>query len=85
MAHRTKTYQLAVIANDFQIPFHDEKALLLFKLFLGRERPDWLVLNGELHDFSEISNYNLTPRNGEEFNRKAEINCPDTPRQPAGG
>jgi hypothetical protein len=41
MARRTKSspYQLAVIANDFQIPFHDERALLLFKLFLRRERP----------------------------------------------
>jgi len=44
VTYRTKTsrYQLAVIANDFQIPFHDEKALLLFKMFLRLERPDWL-------------------------------------------
>jgi len=38
---------LVVIANDFQIPFHDEKALLLFKMFLRRERPDWLIMNGD--------------------------------------
>jgi hypothetical protein len=53
MARRTKSspYQLAVIANDFQIPFHDERALLLFKLFLRREPPDWLILNGDFQDF----------------------------------
>src|SRR6266581_8982551 len=43
----SSTYQLAVIANDFHIPFHDEKALLLFKMLLRRERPDWLILNGD--------------------------------------
>ncbi len=49
MTHRTKTfpYQLAVIANDFQIPFQDEEALLVFKMFLRRERPDWLIMNGD--------------------------------------
>src|SRR5947209_81369 len=66
-------YQLAVIANDFQIPFHDEKALLLFKLFLRRERPDWLILNGDLQDFWEISSYDLSPRSGKEFKREIEI------------
>ncbi len=56
MARRGKGsgYQLAVIANDFQIPFHDEKALSLFKLFLRRERPDWLVLYCDFQDFWEI-------------------------------
>ena len=74
MAHRTKTspYQLVVIANDFQIPFHDEKALLLFKMFLRRERPDWLILNGDFQDFWEISSYDLTPRSGQEFKREIE-------------
>ncbi len=64
MIHRTKSFanQLAVIANDFQIPFHDEKALLFFKMFLRRERPDWLILNGDFQDFWEISNYDLTAR-----------------------
>lgn len=69
MAHRTEssTYQLAVIANDFQIPFHDEKAVLLFKLFLRRELPDWLILNGDFQDFWEISSFDCTPRTGREF------------------
>ena len=75
MTQRTKTspYRLALIANDFQIPFHDEKALLLFKMFLRRERPDWLILNGDFQDFWEISSYDLTPRGGKDFKREIEI------------
>jgi len=75
MVHRTKSpiYQVAVIANDFQIPFHDERALLLFKMFLRRERPDWLILNGDFQDFWEISSYDLTPRGGKEFHREIEM------------
>src|SRR5438445_5233859 len=70
---KTSLYQVVVIANDFQIPFHDEKALLLFKMFLRRERPEWLVLNGDFQDFWEISSYDLTPRGGKEFEREIEI------------
>ncbi|MBZ5566205.1 MAG: metallophosphoesterase, partial [Acidobacteriia bacterium] len=73
--HRSKhsLYQLAVIANDFQIPFHDERALLLLKLFLRRERPDWVVLNGDFQDFWEISRYDQTPRTGKEFREEIEL------------
>jgi hypothetical protein len=73
--HRTKTslYRLAVIANDFQIPFHDERALLLFKMFVRRERPDWLILNGDFQDFWEISRYDQTPRTGKDFKQEIEI------------
>ena len=69
---KTSLYQVVVIANDFQIPFHDERALSLFKLFLRRERPDWLILNGDFQDFWEISSYDLTPRSGQEFKREIE-------------
>jgi len=73
--HRSRrtTYQLAVIANDFHIPFHDERALLLFKLFLRRERPDWLILDGDFQDFWEISSYDQAPRTGKEFREEIEM------------
>jgi UDP-2,3-diacylglucosamine pyrophosphatase LpxH len=70
---RRSTYQLVVIANDFHIPFHDERVLLLFKLFLRRERPDWLILDGDFQDFWEISRYDHTPRMGKEFRAEIEI------------
>src|SRR5881398_2924489 len=68
-SQNSSDYQLAVIANDFQIPFHDEKSLLVFKLFLRRERPDWLILNGDFQDFWELSSYDSTARTGKEFRR----------------
>jgi Calcineurin-like phosphoesterase len=75
VAHRPNIpqYQLAVIANDFQIPFHDERALLLFQLFLRRERPDWLILNGDFQDFWEISRFDQTPRTGKVFKEEIAI------------
>lgn len=55
---------MVVVANDFHVPFHDEAALALFRRFLRRERPDWLILNGDFTDFWEISRFDLTPRGG---------------------
>ena len=71
--HKNKKWITVVVANDFQIPFHDEKALALFKLFLRREKPDWLVLNGDFQDFWEISSFDLTPRIGKEFIEEIKI------------
>lgn len=55
-----KKWKMVVVANDFQIPFHDEGALELFKLFIRKEKPDWLILNGDFQDFFEISNFDRT-------------------------
>ena len=45
---------------------------MLFKSFLRRELPDWLILNGDFQDFWEISNYDLTPRSGKNFLQEIE-------------
>ena len=71
--HKNKKLITVVIANDFQIPFHDEKALALFKQFLYREKPHWLVLNGDFQDFWEISSFDLTPKIGAEFTQEIKI------------
>jgi hypothetical protein len=60
-------------ANDFQVPFHDEKARTIFKLFLRRERPDWLLLNDDFQDFFEISTFELTPRTGKALIEEIKI------------
>lgn len=65
-SHKAR-YQMVMVANDFQIPFHDEKALKLFLLFLQHEKPDWLVINGDFQDFWEISKYDIAPRAGKTF------------------
>jgi predicted phosphodiesterase len=69
----TNNWKLVVVANDFQVPFHDEKALALFRFFLRREKPDWLILNGDFQDFWEISTFDLTPRAGKEFTDEIKI------------
>jgi hypothetical protein len=71
--HKNKKWIMVGVANDFQIPFHDERALALFKLFLQRKKPDWLVLNGDFQDFWEISSIDLTPRIGKEFIEEIKI------------
>ena len=71
--YKTKKWQMVVIANDFQIPFHDEKALALLKLFLHKEKPDWLVLAGDFQDFWEISSFDLTPKGGKDFTQEITI------------
>ena len=70
---KNKKWITVVVANDFQIPFHDEKALALFKQFLRSEKPDWLVLNGDFQDFWEISSFDLTPRTGKTFLQEIAI------------
>ena len=66
-------WKLVLVANDFQIPFHDERALGLLKLFLRRKQPDWLILNGDFQDFWEISNFDRTPRGDKEFIEEIRI------------
>ena len=66
---QTSPYQLAVIANDFQIPFHDERALLLSNSFFATSAPTGSILNGDCQDFWELSSYDSTARTGKEFRR----------------
>lgn len=55
---------MVVVANDFHVPWHDEHAVALLQLFLRKEKPEWLILNGDFTDFWEISRFDLTPRTG---------------------
>jgi len=71
--HHNSRWQMVVVANDFQVPFHDPKCLALLNLFLQGEQPDWLILNGDFQDFWEISSFDLVPRGGKRFLREIEI------------
>src|SRR5260370_26148298 len=70
---KTRRWHMVVVANDHHVPFHDESALALFKHFLRRERPEWLILNGDFQDFWEVSRFDLTPRGGKEFKEEIAI------------
>ena len=65
--------QRVVVANDFHVPFQDEAALALFRRFLRRQRPHWLILNGDFQDFWEISRFDRVPRAGKEFREEITI------------
>lgn len=66
-SHTNNHWKLVVIANDFHIPYHDERALALFFAFLRKEKPDWVILNGDFVDFWQISSFDKTPRAGKEL------------------
>ena len=50
-----------VIANDFHVPFHDRRTVMLFLAFIRRHQPDEVVLNGDIGDFYEISRFKKDP------------------------
>jgi hypothetical protein len=55
-----KTY---VVLNDIQIPFHDEEVLFgLVVPFVRELRPHGVVLNGDIVDNYEISDFTKDPK-----------------------
>ena len=62
-----------VIAADFHIPFQDEKALKLFKIFLKDFQPDKLILAGDILDFWEISHFNKIPKDPDSLQETIDI------------
>ena len=71
--HKTHRWQMVVVGNDFHVPFQDEQALALFRRFLRREQPAWLILNGDFQDCWEISRFDRVPRTGKDFREEIQI------------
>ena len=38
---------MAVVANDFHVPHHDNKALKLLEIFLADQKPEVFIINGD--------------------------------------
>lgn len=68
-----KSWQMVVVANDFHVPFHDERALGLLLTFVRKEKPERLILAGDFMDFWEISSFDKTPRAGKELTAEIRI------------
>jgi UDP-2,3-diacylglucosamine pyrophosphatase LpxH len=60
-------YEMAVVANDFHVPYHDEKALKLLERFLSDQQPDIFIINGDFLDMWEISQFDRVPKFGKTF------------------
>ena len=58
------TNELVVAAGDFQFPFEDPEVYASFLTFLAAERPDRIVLTGDILDLTAVSAYDRDPRLG---------------------
>ncbi len=56
--------ELVVAAGDFQFPFEDPEVYASFLTFLAAERPDRIVLTGDILDLTAVSAYDKDPRLG---------------------
>lgn len=48
-----------ICAGDFHLPDVNNKALAVFENYLGRDKWDYLVIGGDLLDFSYLSKYSI--------------------------
>jgi predicted phosphodiesterase len=53
--------QTVAIVGDIHIPFHDCKSLSLVEDFLEEIQPQFLIYNGDITDFYQISKYDKDP------------------------
>jgi len=56
--------ELVVAAGDFQFPFEDPEVYASFLTFLATEKPDRIVLTGDILDLTAVSAYDKDPRLG---------------------
>jgi hypothetical protein len=61
---RDSKNELVVAAGDFQFPFEDPEVYSSFLTFLAYERPDRIVLTGDILDLTAVSAYDKDPRLG---------------------
>lgn len=66
-----------VILNDIHIPYHDQKSLALVLAYLDDNKPDTIVLNGDIIDCYSASSYRKDPARlhtlQDEFNETIEF------------
>ena len=56
-----------VIANDFHGQFRDKKTCGMLFNFIKREKPDRIILNGDIVDFYSISRFDKDPSRKEDL------------------
>ena len=56
--------ELVIAAGDFQFPFEDPEVYASFLTFLAFEKPDRIVLTGDILDLTAVSAYDKDPRLG---------------------
>jgi hypothetical protein len=54
-------HKVVAVINDTHVPFHDPKILAAVEDFLGQNKPDVLIYNGDTIDFYQISKFDKDP------------------------
>jgi predicted phosphodiesterase len=62
----------SVVANDFHGQFRDKKVCSLFYNFLRREKPDKIILAGDVTDFYSISRFDKNPARKESLQEELD-------------
>lgn len=62
-----------IVVNDFHIPYHDETAYQLFKEFLKEEKPNRLIIAGDLLDCAEISDFRKSQLSGDQLQKDLDL------------
>jgi len=65
--------KLYVILNDLQIPFHDKQVLELVLRFVEHIRPYGIVLNGDVVDSYDLSEFAKDPIKGYQLEKELKI------------
>lgn len=52
----------ALILSDIHIPYHDEKAVMAAVEYGKKQKPDIIILNGDIGDFYAVSRHDKDPR-----------------------
>ena len=60
------------IVSDFHVPFQDDKAVNKAMNILKDEKPETIVVDGDLIDCWEVSKFNQVPRFGVELDQEVE-------------
>jgi predicted phosphodiesterase len=62
-----------LVLNDIQFPFHDEKVLALVEEFARDLKPHGIVLNGDIVDCYDISDFDKNPLTQATLDMEAEL------------
>ena len=62
-----------LVIGDIHFPFEDKKALELVDKFIIKEKPDNIVINGDLIDAYKLSSFNIDPREGVSTAKEIEM------------
>jgi predicted phosphodiesterase len=54
-------FKTVVVINDVHVPFHDERAVALVFAYIGTLQPDMIILNGDILDFYQVSDFAKDP------------------------